>query len=240
MRKDLRPYHVKKWYLTFRSWYINHFKKPHFDYLGEHPTFMKPWHVHVSGPNIRLGKCSTVVGEAASPVKIGVWGNEPGEGKISIGDYAMISPGCRISACNEITIGHSVLMAHGVYITDSDWHGIYDRVERPKAVTPVRIGDNVWLGDRCTILKGVTIGDNSVVGSQAVVTKDIPPNVVVAGNPAKVVKKLDPEKGFVTRADFFADPVGLAEFFDRVDYMVLKENGFWNWLRALLFPSTRD
>jgi acetyltransferase-like isoleucine patch superfamily enzyme len=52
-------------------------------------------------------------------------------------------------------------------------------------VTPVHIGDNVWLGDHATVLKGVTIGDNSVVAARAVVTRDVPANVIVAGNPAK-------------------------------------------------------
>ena len=62
-------------------------------------------------------------------------------------------------------------MAHGSYITDSDWHGLYDRVNRDSTPKPVRLGDNVWLGDRSTVLKGVTIGDNSIVAASSVVTK---------------------------------------------------------------------
>jgi acetyltransferase-like isoleucine patch superfamily enzyme len=240
MRKDLRPYYVKKIYLKFRLWYTNHFLKPKFDYLGDYPTFMKPWRIYVSGPNIRMGKCATVIGELESPVKIGVWGNDPDSGSITIGDYVLITPGCRIAACHEIRIGDSVMMASGAYITDSDWHGIYDRVERPKEVTPVVIGNNVWLGDHCMVLKGVTIGENSIVGANAVVCKDVPANVVVAGNPARVVKELDPEKGFHTRADYFSDPAGMERWFDKIDYMVLKENSLFNWLRALLWPTTKD
>ena len=241
MRKDLRPYYIKKYYLLFRAAYTRHFLKPQFDYLGEFPNFMKPWYADISGPNIRLGKCATLVSERYSPVKLGVWGNEVDvAGKITIGDFAMISPGCRISSNSEISIGHSVLMANGVYITDSDWHGLYDRVEQPKEHTPIRIGDNVWLGDHCIILKGVSIGNNSVVGAQAVVTKDVPDNVVVAGNPARVVKQLDGERGFHTRADFFQDPEAVNHLHDRIDYLVLKQNGLLNWIRAYLFPSTRD
>ncbi len=240
MRKDLRPYFVKKFYLRFRHCYSNHFIRPKFDFLGDHHTFMKPWHVHVSGPNIRMGKCATVIGEPHTPVNIGVWGHEPDQGGIVIGDYVLITPGARISACHEIRIGNSVMMANGVYITDSDWHGIYDRVERPKEHTPVIIGDNVWLGDHCMVLKGVTIGENSIVGAGAVVTKDVPSNVVVAGNPACIVKQLDSGKEFHTRADYFHDPVGHAEWFDKIDKMVLQDNGLLNWLRALLWPTTRD
>jgi acetyltransferase-like isoleucine patch superfamily enzyme len=240
MRQDRRPYWVKKYYLKFRIWYANHFLKPACDYLGDYHTIMKPWYVSISGPNIRIGKCATIIAEPSYRVSIGVWGREPELGEITIGDYALISPGVRISAADKIVIGDSVMMANGVYITDADWHGIYDRSKRADEITPVTIKDNVWLGDRAVVLKGVTIGENSIVAAGAVVTRDVPANVVVAGNPAAIVKQLDPSKGFTTRADYFADPAGQAIFFDAVDKMVLGNNGFFNWLRAVFFPTTRD
>ncbi len=240
MRQDRRPYYIKKLYLAFRGWYTNHFLAPKCDYLGPHHTFMKPWYTQISGPNIRIGKCATVVSEPDARVCIGVWGHEPHLGKIEIGDYVLITPGCRISASDEIIIGDGVMMAHGTYITDSDWHGIYDRVSRPKEAHPVRIGNNVWLGDHSTVLKGVTIGDNSIIAAHAVITRDVPPNVVMAGNPARIVKELDESLGFRTRADFFSDPESLARWFDKIDYMVLKDNGLSNWLRALVWPTRRD
>jgi acetyltransferase-like isoleucine patch superfamily enzyme len=240
MRSDLRPYWVKKLYLRYRHWYTEHFIRPKCDALGDHHAFMKPWHTIISGPNIRIGRSATVISEPEQPVRIGVWGREPGQGRIVIGDCVLISPGCRLSACSEILIGDGVMMANGVYITDSDWHGIYDRIARPAEDTPVHIGSNVWLGDHCMILKGVSIGENSVVGAGAVVTKAVPANVIVAGNPARVVRQLDPSQAMNTRMDFFADPVGHAEFFDQVDRMVLKENALWRWLRALVWPTTRD
>jgi acetyltransferase-like isoleucine patch superfamily enzyme len=240
MRQDLRPYWAKKAYLRFRYWYAEHFLRPACDSLGEHHTIMKPWYVEISGPNISIGKCVTIIGEPNKPVKLGVWGREPDSGRITVGDYVLMSPGTRISASDEIVIGNSVMMANSVYITDSDWHGIYDRTERSERVTPVHIGDNAWLGDHCVILKGVSIGENSVVGASAVVSKDVPANVVVAGNPARVVKQLDPERGFKTRAEFFAEPVEMDEFYDAVDRMVLGQNSLLNWLRALLFPTRRD
>ncbi|WP_101759254.1 DapH/DapD/GlmU-related protein [Oceanicoccus sp. KOV_DT_Chl] len=240
MRQDRRPYWVKKNYLRFRHWYAEHFLRPACDYLGEHHTIMKPWYVSISGPNIIIGKCVTIIAEPNQRVKIAVWGREPDQGEISVGDYVLISPGSRISAADKIVIGNSVMLANGVYITDSDWHGIYDRTKRSDEVTPVIIEDNVWLGDNSVVLKGVRIGENSIVAANAVVTKDVPANVVVAGNPAKVVKELDAKKGFTTRADFFADPEGQARFFDSVDKMVLSDNGFFNWIRALLFPTRKD
>ncbi|MCZ6830150.1 MAG: acyltransferase [Gammaproteobacteria bacterium] len=240
MRKDLRPYWVKKVYLRFRQWYAEHFLRPACDSLGPHHTIMKPWYVSIDGPNINIGKCVTIIGEPSKRVKLGVWGRDPESGRITVGDYVLISPGTRISASDEIVIGDSVMIANSVYITDSDWHGIYDRTERSEKVTPVHIGDNVWLGDHCVILKGVSIGENSVVGANAVVSRDVPPNMVVAGNPAHVVRELDPERGFKTRADYFAEPVQLEQFYDALERTLLGHNSLINWLRALLFPSTRD
>jgi len=67
-----------------------------------------------------------------------------------------------------------------------------DRPPRPRLKTaPVKIGDNVWIGMNAVILKGVTIGDNSVVAAGAVVTKSVPANTIVAGNPAVTVKKFE-------------------------------------------------
>lgn len=240
MRKDHRPYWVKKAYLTFRSWYTTHRIAPHCDSFGDHANFMKPWFTDISGPNIHIGRCATVISEKYSPVKIGVWGHEPDSGEIIIGDYVLISPGCRLSACESIVIEDSVMMANGVYITDSDWHGLYNRVDRPKTKTPVRIKKNAWLGDGAIILKGVTVGENSIVAAGAVVSKDVPENVIVAGNPAKVVKQLDPEEGFKTRGDFYQDPESLARFYDDVDKMVLKDNSVCNWLRVNVLTRRQD
>ena len=240
MRQDRRPYLLKKTYLRFRLWYVNHFIRPQLDYLGVYPTMMKPWHIKVSGPNIRIGDSVTIIAEPSSPTTIGVWGHEPESGGVTIGDAVLLAPGVRISACDHITIGDSCLIANGVYITDSDWHGLYDRVERPLKKTPVSIGCNVWLGDHATVLKGVSIGDNSVVAAQSVVTRDVPENVVVAGNPAVVVKQLDATQEMRTRAEFFAHPAELAEEYDRIDHMVLKDNGWLNWIRTRLAPSVKD
>ena len=104
---------------------------------------------------------------------------------------------------------------------------------------PVEIADNVWIGDHATILKGVTIGENSVVAAGAVVSKDVAANTVVAGNPAVKVKDLDPQAEFKTRADFFADPIGLQKQFDDLDRMVLHGNTFWSWLFGFFWPKSK-
>lgn len=74
------------------------------------------------------------------------------------------------------------------------WHPVAAGPRRDKweAATPIVIGDNVWLGGGVIVLPGVTIGENTVVGSGAVVTKDLPPNVVAVGNPARVIRQVEP------------------------------------------------
>ena len=128
------------------------------------------------------------------------------------------------------------MIAHGAYISDADWHGIYDRAEPVGKTKPIKFEDNVWIGDSAIICKGVTIGKNSIIGAGAVVTKDVPKNSVFAGNPAKLVKKLD-QGEFNTRKDFFNDPKKLAYDFDMLDRYSLQNNTFINWLRSIIFPN---
>ncbi len=239
MRDDLRPYWVKKAYLRLRDAYSDYFLRPECASLGDHATFMKPWYVNISGPNIHIGACFTAIAEPMHRVEIGVWGREPGAGRVQIGDCVLMSPGSRVSASDEIVIGDGSMLANGSYITDSDWHGIYDRTERDQRVTPVRLGRNVWLGDHATVLKGVTIGDNSVIGARSVVARDVPANVIVAGNPARVIRALDPERALRTRMDYFADPQGMAAFFDAVDREVLAHNSLLRWLVSVVYPRSR-
>ena len=128
------------------------------------------------------------------------------------------------------------MIAHGAYISDADWHGIYDRAEPVGKTKPIKFEDNVWIGDSAIICKGVTIGKNSIIGAGAVVTKDVPKNSVFAGNPAKLVKKLD-QGEFNTRKDFFNDPKKLAYDFDMLDRYSLQNNTFINWLKSFIFPN---
>jgi hypothetical protein len=83
------------------------------------------------------------------------------------------------------------------------------------------------------------VGENSVVAARAVVTRDVPDNVIVAGNPARVVRELDTGRPMVTRMDYFADPAGQRAFFDAVDREVLRDNGFLRWLWSVVYPASR-
>jgi acetyltransferase-like isoleucine patch superfamily enzyme len=126
-------------------------------------------------------------------------------GHCSIGDFTLLN-GALIMAEEKIDIGSHCLISWNVGIADSDFHPLEpaqrlidaqalapyftNRPPRPKLRTaPVKIGDNVWIGMNAIILKGVTIGENSVVAAGSVVTKSVEPNTVVAGNPAQVVKQ---------------------------------------------------
>ena len=96
--------------------------------------------------------------------------------------------GVSIGCFNKIIIGKNVKVGANVLITDSDWHLDDPRVSEPK---PIYIGDNVWLGYGVAVMKGVTIGDNTIIGINSVVTKNIPANVIAAGNPCKIIKKIN-------------------------------------------------
>lgn len=125
------------------------------------------------------------------------------KGEVRIGDRCYV--GASHFVCHTgISIGDDVIMSWGVTVVDHDSHSLnwterqHDvadwmrGVKRWDSVTvrPVRIGDKTWIGFGASILKGVTVGEGAVVGANAVVTRDVPPYAVVAGNPARVVHQL--------------------------------------------------
>ncbi|AWH86733.1 acetyltransferase [Flavobacterium album] len=112
--------------------------------------------------------------------------------QIIIGNNVAINNGFSMVAMKKIVIEDNVLIGVNCYITDTDSHHL-DPLRRNEANPPVKevhIMKNVFLGSNVIVLKGVTIGENSVIGNSSVVTKDIPPNVIAAGNPARVIKPL--------------------------------------------------
>jgi len=103
---------------------------------------------------------------------------------IKIGDDVLINQGVTISASTKIEIGDRTLIGDQTTIYDDDWHGIDGNQSK---TSPVLIGNHVWICAKVIILKGVTIGDNTIVGAGSVVTKDVLQNTIVAGNPAKKI-----------------------------------------------------
>ncbi len=113
------------------------------------------------------------------------------EGEVRIGAKTVVGQECTVSAFQHVSIGRECIVADRVMLIDFD-HGMVE-VERPIRLQgiykrDVRVGHNVWIGYGACILRGVTVGDNSVVGTSAVVTGDVPPNAVVGGVPARVMR----------------------------------------------------
>lgn len=109
--------------------------------------------------------------------------------KVSIGRNVIVMPGCLMMSAGGITIEDGAMIAANVQLISNN----HDLSER-QVITcqPIRIGRNAWIGAGATILPGVTIGANAVVGAASVVTKDVPADTIVAGNPAKIIKRISP------------------------------------------------
>ncbi len=113
------------------------------------------------------------------------------EGEVSIGAKTVMGQECTISAFQHISIGRECIVADRVMLIDFD-HGVVE-VERPIRLQgiykrDVRVGHNVWLGYGACVLRGVVVGDNAIVGTSSVVTKEVPANAVVGGSPARVIR----------------------------------------------------
>jgi acetyltransferase-like isoleucine patch superfamily enzyme len=172
-------------------------------------------------PGVLLGKESRIyptarienLSRTGRPITIGENTQVHGEivtywngGQVQIGDWCFVGPSSRIWSQQSVRIGNHVLISHLVDIHDSDGHPL-DRMERRRDVqaifrggyriptqtasSPVVIEDDAWICLKATILKGVTIGRGAIVAAGAVVTKDVPPLTIVAGNPATVVTTLE-------------------------------------------------
>jgi acetyltransferase-like isoleucine patch superfamily enzyme len=219
MRRSSTPYPVKRLYKIINQWYVKRFIAPQFDSLGSVPEIAHPRSLVIFGRNIHLGKYAQI---------------------ICASDYCLISPGVRISAAKSIRIGDNCMFAANVTISDSDWHGIYNRIRPFRCTKSVVIENNVWLGERVIVNKGVTIGENSVVGAGSVVTKNIPANSVAAGNPARIIKTINPKRRMLKRELLFKNAEHYFYNQDQLDKFMLGNNGWLNWLRFLISPNRND
>jgi acetyltransferase-like isoleucine patch superfamily enzyme len=240
VRKDHRPFWLKKLHRSWLDWRSRHFLEPQFEAVGPHLDVVYPQYIQVHGPNISIGRCATLRSARAYPITLTTWTSSDREGRIDIGDHVLISPGTRILSSDHVRIGSNTMIAGEVYISDSDWHDVYDRTSEQDAHSPITLEENVWLGYGVKICKGVTIGQNSVVGSGAVVAKSLPANVIAVGNPARVVRALDPETPIRLREQLYADPTALRAEMDKLESYFLRGNSLLGWLRALVAPSRRD
>lgn len=164
------------------------------------------------GSDVTIGSHAAIIKDAQSRITIGNHCDiccsltAKRGGSITIGDYTTIRGG-NVGAKTKMTIGNHVIISNSVFIMDNNNHptseikrhamsesGFYSPLwEWDDAdCAPITIEDHVWIGQGVAILKGVTIGRGSVIGINSVVTKSIPPHSIAVGNPAKVVKTIDP------------------------------------------------
>ena len=155
------------------------------------------------GENYRIDGCRFIsIGDSFSAgdnlriEAIGRYGQQHFHPQLLIGNHVRIEDNGHIGCVERVEIGDGTLMASKVFISDH-FHGNVDLsdidvvpLNRPLVSKPVKIGRNVWIGDGACILPGVTVGDNVIVGANAVVTHSFPKNSVVAGCPAKLIKTL--------------------------------------------------
>lgn len=191
------------------------------------------------GKDIHLGESPTFIGAADAHVRVSTYELAGQSGRIQIGSFCLITPGVRIASASQVIVGDNCMLARDCSISDADWHGVYDRSHPVGATKPVCLEENVWLGEAVIVCKGVRIGANTVVGAGSVVTRDLPGNVIAAGNPAQVIRELDPNQGMKTRRDTLGDAEVL-RWLGEQEVVSRKGNTLFGWLRSLIKPRKTD
>lgn len=236
MRRDHRPYWLKKALDRLNQLRVDRRVTPQLEQVGQDFRVMNPGHLQISGSGISVGDHVYVMALADSPVRISVFDHL---GKIHIGSYSIVNPGVRITSANRISIGQGCLLAMNCYLSDADWHDTHARIYAPGNTAPITLEDNVWIGESAFVAKGVTMGENSIAGAYAVVTKDVAPNTIVAGNPARVVGEINPGE-VVTREAMFNSEQTYETFEAEYFAAQLANNSLAGWLRSLLLPGKKD
>ena len=176
--------------IIYSFWISSEFKV-----MGKDSFILSSIHLE-GGKYITLGE-NVGIGKRVDLTAWDTYGRDVFTPEIIIGNNCKIGDDCHITAINKIVFGNNVLLGKRITITDNS-HGKTDfeqmqlaPSERPLfSKGPVIICNNVWIGDKSTILPGVTIGENSIVGANSVVTKDVPKNSIVGGNPAIIIKMI--------------------------------------------------
>ena len=197
----LYTYNVNLWMKEKRDMLYTLWIKNFIGELGEGSTILYPCSLQGGGAKlITIGKNSCIHHHTI----LGCWSRYKAksgelyfEPKLIIGSNCNIGEYSQVTAINKLTIGDGLLTGRYVYIGDNAHGGlsleeaVIPPAERDlKSKGPITIGNNVWIGDKVTILPGGTIGDNVIIGANSVVTHDIPSNSMAAGAPAKVVKMI--------------------------------------------------
>jgi acetyltransferase-like isoleucine patch superfamily enzyme len=238
VRTDHRPFWLKRVMTAYHRAWAERFLCPQFDAVGTGLIIFGPKHVEVNGSGVRLGHNIHMMATRDAPIRFTCYA-QPG-GLIELGDCSIVLPGVRLSSATRIRTGKNCMFATHSYVTDADWHDLYDRTSAPGGTEEVVPGDNVWIGDSAIVCKGVTIGDNTIVGAGAVVASDLPADAVAVGNPARVVKQLDPSRGYVTRDSLFSRDRTYERYIYDFEKWVLHPNTLRRFLRSRFAPTRED
>jgi acetyltransferase-like isoleucine patch superfamily enzyme len=240
MRRDHKPYSMRLLVNFMRRLYTRWRLHPQFAAVGSGLEVIGPHRLEIWGDDIHLGDNVHIQTSRGQMSRLCTWPNESGgRGRIDIGSHTLLTPGLQIVSADHVSIGDNVMIASRVYISDADWHEIYDRLASPGPRAPVHIGENVWLGEGVKVCKGVTIGANSVIGAGSVVTKDIPANVIAAGNPAKPVRELEKDRSIKKREAMFENIKDYHKTMRYLHYLNHKGNSFIGWIRQIILPSRK-
>jgi acetyltransferase-like isoleucine patch superfamily enzyme len=239
LRRDHHPYWVEKLKERVHARLAGHFIHPQFERLGREPRFVGARYLDLRGDHMSAGDHFHVYATRALPVSFAVDPFGGGQGYIRFGSHCIVAPGVRIRSAIGVELGDDCMLAESVYITDADWHDQHHRIYPGKRAA-VQLQNNVWVGDRVSICKGVTIGENSIIGAASVVTKDVPANKIAAGNPARVIAELDPALPFTARAALFQGGMPYQAFKDEFDKQRLVGNTLLGWARARWWPDARS
>lgn len=161
-------------------------KNAYIDVLGKLVLGTSDWKKDNRISGLRIGKNGNLKVNRKVQIYTGCYISIGENATLELGGDGFINHGCNIDCCEHISIGKGTIIAKDVLIRDSDNHDIL--YEGYKKTSPIYIGEHCWIGMRSTILKGVKIGDGAIIAAGSVVVKDVPPNSVVAGVPAKIVK----------------------------------------------------
>jgi acetyltransferase-like isoleucine patch superfamily enzyme len=213
LRVYLKCYDVARFFTqASRGYVVTKFTPAQF---GRFPNVRGKVKFHIRGEAV-FGERFTALGEPV-PVRIAV-----AEGaRLTVGDHVAMNCSVSIDVWHDVRIGSKVMIAPNVTIVDDNRHELEPGASLHSG--PITIGENVWIAGNVTVLSGVTIGSGSVIAAHSVVTRDIPPNCLAGGSPARVIKSLnvpdgwshrfgyernEPSGGFVSslRRAFAADP----------------------------------
>lgn len=179
----------------FKQWWRHRKNLGQLDSVGENVELWGEIERRAPGGRISIGAGSRIAGLLVA---------ETDNARLTVGKNTLIGHNSIVDCAYEIEIGDDVLISYQCILADSDNHSLdhrkrKDDLERWRtgkhdwsdvAKAPIKIGRGAWIGARVIILKGVTIGEGAVVGMGSTVTKDVPPFTVVAGNPAREIRKL--------------------------------------------------